>query len=75
LRFEGGRLVGLEVEPAMMEAAFASGRAFRTSGCPDCNRPLYNERPGGAMYNFPRPLTEAEKRAAREEVAAYLRGA
>lgn len=75
LRFEEGRLVGLEVESAMVEAAFASGRAFRTSGCPDCNRPLYNERPGGVMYNFPRPLTEAEKRAAREAAAAYLRGA
>jgi biotin synthase len=38
----------------------ASGDAFRTSGCPDCNRPFYNERPGGAMYNFPRPLTPEE---------------
>jgi biotin synthase len=34
--------------------------AFRTSGCPDCNRPYYNERPGTELYNYPRPLTEAE---------------
>jgi biotin synthase len=27
--------------------------AFCTSGCPDCNRPYYNETPGGVMYNFP----------------------
>jgi biotin synthase len=38
----------------------ASGDAFRTSGCPDCNRPFYNERPGGVMYNYPRPLTSEE---------------
>lgn len=38
----------------------AGGEAFRTSGCPDCNRPYYNERPGGVMYNYPRPLTAAE---------------
>jgi biotin synthase len=36
------------------------GDAFRTSGCPDCNRPFYNEQPSGPMYNYPRPLTEEE---------------
>lgn len=38
----------------------ASGEPFRTSGCPDCNRPFYNEQPGGPLYNFPRPLTADE---------------
>ncbi len=27
--------------------------AFLTSGCPYCNRPFYNERPKGPLYNFP----------------------
>ena len=45
----------------------ASGEAFRTSGCPDCNRPFYNEQPGGPLYNYPRPLTAGEAaRAIRE---------
>lgn len=35
----------------------ADGVAFRTSGCPDCNRPFYNERPSGPMYNYPKALT------------------
>jgi biotin synthase-related radical SAM superfamily protein len=34
--------------------------AFRTSGCPDCNRPFYNEQPSGPLYNYPRPLTASE---------------
>jgi biotin synthase len=26
---------------------------FVTHGCPGCNRPFYNETPGGIMFNFP----------------------
>jgi biotin synthase len=40
--------------------ALRDGTAFETPGCPACNRPFYNERPGGTMYNYPRPLTERE---------------
>ena len=48
-------------------ALLADGEAFRTSGCPDCNRPFYNERPGGTMYNYPCPLEADEaQRAIRE---------
>ena len=31
-----------------------TGEPFITSGCPGCNRPYYNERPGGTIYNYPR---------------------
>lgn len=34
--------------------------AFETPGCPGCNRPYYNEKPGDIPYNYPRPLTESE---------------
>ncbi|MGD8626813.1 MAG: radical SAM protein [Anaerolineae bacterium] len=46
------------------------GEAFRTSGCPDCNRPFYNEQPGGPTYNYPQPLTaeEAARAAAEMEI-------
>jgi biotin synthase len=46
----------------------ATGEPFQTSGCPDCNRPYYNERPGGVMYNYPRPLVAAEALRAIEEM-------
>jgi biotin synthase len=36
------------------------GQPFQTSGCPGCNRPFYNERPSGPLYNYPRPLTSVE---------------
>lgn len=28
---------------------------FQNPGCIGCNRPYYNEKPGGVMYNFPNP--------------------
>jgi biotin synthase len=49
----------------------ADGVAFQTSGCPDCNRPFYNERPGGPLYNYPRPLTPAEALRAVAELATF----
>jgi biotin synthase len=52
---------------ALGEPLPASGEPFRTSGCPDCNRPFYNESPSGILYNYPRPLTAEEAiRAATE---------
>ncbi|MFW9916980.1 MAG: radical SAM protein [Candidatus Thorarchaeota archaeon] len=38
----------------------ASGQPFQTSGCPQCNRPFYNEPVRGPWYNFPRKLTTEE---------------
>ena len=26
---------------------------FNTYGCEGCNRPFYNERPSGPIYNYP----------------------
>jgi biotin synthase-related radical SAM superfamily protein len=42
-----------------------TGKPFLTSGCPGCNRPYYNERPGGPLYNFPRQLLPEEIREAK----------
>lgn len=65
MEFDGtGRLVHL---PDTAWQLLAGGEAFRTSGCPDCNRPYYNERPGGPQFNYPRALCEAEAYAALGE--------
>lgn len=45
-----------------------TGERYQTSGCPDCNRPYYNERPGGVIYNYPRPLSPDEVRQANTEM-------
>ncbi len=73
MTFADGKLVDINVDPAVSECAIEAGTPFRTSGCPHCNRPMYNERPGGARYNHPVPLIPAEKSAAREALWRYLR--
>jgi len=60
-----GKIVGFSVP--CLSAGLTGGKAFETSGCPDCNRPFYNERPGGVMYNYPRKLTAEEFRRAVDE--------
>jgi biotin synthase len=57
-----GRLV------ALGNRGLLKGEAFETSGCADCNRPYYNEQPGGPLYNYPRPLTSEETERAIEEM-------
>ncbi|WP_371803761.1 radical SAM protein [Candidatus Lokiarchaeum ossiferum] len=34
--------------------------AFKTAGCPDCNRPYYTSRPGEEQDGYPRDLTTQE---------------
>jgi biotin synthase-related radical SAM superfamily protein len=59
-----GRISGFGLSTDVLRAALLDGQAFRTSGCAACNRPYYNERPRGVMYNYPRPLDSAEVEAA-----------
>jgi biotin synthase-related radical SAM superfamily protein len=50
----------LDIEENKIREALSSGAAFQVTGCKGCNRPFYNERPRGPMYNYPRQLTEDE---------------
>jgi len=47
------------------------GEAFRTSGCPDCNRPYYNEKPTGPLYNYPNRLTKNDVRAVEKQLGLF----
>lgn len=60
-----GRIVALH--PAHWKELLSDGQAFMTSGCPDCNRPYYNERPSGPLYNYPHSLSTEEARQALRE--------
>jgi len=66
--FQEGKLISFGLSRADLERKIGRGDAFRTSGCPDCNRPFYNERPGTILYNYPSPLTQAELEQALEEL-------
>jgi lipoyl synthase len=68
LRFSEGKLISCGLVPVELKRHLSSGEAFQTSGCPGCNRPYYNERPGRFIYNYPRPLTAPEVEDAFEMV-------
>lgn len=64
----------IQAKPNLPEESFlslrqllSSGRAFQTCGCPDCNRPYYNDHPRQVLYNYHRPLTKAELELALQE--------
>lgn len=42
-----GKIIGYGFDPAKVPAS-----AFETSGCPNCTRPYYNEKPGEESYNL-----------------------
>jgi len=59
--------ISLKMDQLVLREALSSGEAFQVTGCKGCNRPFYNERPRGPMYNFPRSLTQEEIQQAIEE--------
>ena len=61
LRFDNNeRVVDFGVSRKTLNEIISSGTPFLTSGCPNCNRPYYNEKPGDLMFNFPRGPTVEE---------------
>jgi biotin synthase-related radical SAM superfamily protein len=73
MEFHNEQLIAIHAPISIIEQALASGMPFRTSGCPDCNRPNYNERPGGLMYNFAEPLTKEQHEQSVNELFQYVR--
>jgi biotin synthase-related radical SAM superfamily protein len=60
MRFENGRISDFGISTDDLYRIVLSGEPFLTSGCPDCNRPYYNEDPKGPIYNYPRKPTSEE---------------
>jgi biotin synthase-related radical SAM superfamily protein len=61
MKFDGdGRIIGFGVSRPLLKKVVENSSSFQTSGCPGCNRPYYNEKPSGPIYNYPRPLTSNE---------------
>ncbi len=68
LHFEDGKLTDFGMKDSALVDRLRTGEAFMTSGCSHCNRPYYNERPRGIMYNFPHSLTRDEVTACLEQM-------
>jgi len=64
-----GQIVEWDMTKEQLRQVVQTGKTFVTSGCPDCNRPYYNEKPSGPIFNFPKPLTVDELTKVKEELA------
>jgi lipoyl synthase len=66
---DSGKIINFGAESAKLEKIISSGKPFQTSGCPDCNRPFYNEKPSGPLYNYPEEISKKDL----EEIKAQLK--
>jgi lipoyl synthase len=54
------KITGFGISNEAIEKTIEGGLPFRTSGCPNCNRPYYNEKLSGPIYNYPRQPSQEE---------------
>ncbi len=67
-----GKIASFGLAKEELEEAVNSGEPFQTSGCPFCNRPFYNEKPSGPIYNYPRKLTEQELESVKRQFTIFF---
>ncbi len=66
--FEDSIIADYGLPKDQLDAIVESGLPFQTSGCPDCNRPYYNEKPSGPIYNYPYKPDKKEIAAIKREL-------
>jgi biotin synthase-related radical SAM superfamily protein len=69
MRFNAdGKITDFGMEKEQLTQIVETGKPFLTSGCPDCNRPFYNEKPSGPIYNYPRKIRKEELSAIKRQL-------
>jgi biotin synthase-related radical SAM superfamily protein len=68
MEFDGnGVITNFGLSTDSLDPIIESTLPFRTSGCPNCNRPFYNEKPSGPIYNYPiKPSKEETEKIKRQ---------
>ncbi|MBC7112442.1 MAG: radical SAM protein [Candidatus Methanomethyliales bacterium] len=69
-----GRIMKINVSRDVIEEIVEKGDAFMTRGCPGCNRPYFNEKVTGPVYNYPRRLDRMEVEEVRRELLGGIEG-
>lgn len=70
---ELGQIVGFGAPSSLLEELVRSGEPFMTSGCPGCNRPYANERPGEEVRNYPFKPSTLDVARIRRQLRQYAR--
>ena len=64
-----GRLIDYGIKKETLTYIVETGKPFLTSGCPNCNRPFYNEKPSGPIYNYPRNIRNDEISVIKQQLS------
>jgi biotin synthase-related radical SAM superfamily protein len=68
MRFnDDGKIANFGLTSQSLRHIIECGEPFLTSGCPNCNRPFYNEKASGPIYNYPRKLSGEELEEVRRQ--------
>lgn len=65
---EEGKIKGYGLTNEAINIEIEGGLPFQTSGCSDCNRPFYNEKPSGPLYNYPKKPNKEEMREIKKQL-------
>ncbi|MBD3229279.1 MAG: radical SAM protein [Candidatus Lokiarchaeota archaeon] len=68
---KNNQLIDFGLSREKLNFLIEKGIPFQTSGCPNCNRPYYNERPGKKLFNYPKPLTDENIRGIHKDLGDY----
>lgn len=66
-----GQITGFGVSQPILDRLVKGGEPFMTSGCPGCNRPYSNERPGEELRNFPFKPSPLDIARIRRQLISY----
>ncbi len=70
MHFNGsGCLIDYGVGEKSLKWIVETGVPFLTSGCPNCNRPFYNEKPSGPIYNYPKKIHQTELTEIKQQLS------
>ena len=67
MRFENNIICDFGIDENSLLSVIEDGRAFQTSGCPDCNRPMANET-FSRIFNFPKKPGDDEIEKIKREL-------
>ncbi|MEA1864527.1 MAG: hypothetical protein U9N46_04925 [Euryarchaeota archaeon] len=70
MNFREGDVVDFGITDEEMLRFVEKGEAFRTTGCPDCNRPYATET-HSEVFNFPRSPDEREIEAIKRQIPGF----
>jgi biotin synthase len=71
MRYEDNIISDFGIDENSLLSFIEDGKAFRTSGCPDCNRPMANET-FSQIFNFPKKPIDDEMKKIKLELGLKI---